>query len=77
LAVRDASARTGSSSPAGDTCTTFSPNNVDHYNTCWPHRTLSQEPPVGRAYVAPADDNFRIRRRARLGGLIHEYSQAA
>ena len=50
---------------------------VDHYNTCRPHRTLSQEPPVGRTYVAPADDNFRIRRRDRLGGLIHEYSQVA
>lgn len=50
---------------------------VDHYNTCRPHRTLSQEPPVGRAYVAPADDDFRIRRRDRLGGLIHEYSQVA
>jgi transposase InsO family protein len=50
---------------------------VDHYNTCRPHRTLSQEPPVGRAYVAPADDNLRIRRRDRLGGLIHEYSQVA
>ena len=50
---------------------------VDHYNTCRPHRTLSQEPPVGRTYVAPADDNIRIRRRDRLGGLIHEYSQVA
>jgi putative transposase len=45
---------------------------ADHYNTCRPHRTLSQEPPDGRAYVAPADDNFRIRRRDWLGGLIHE-----
>jgi hypothetical protein len=26
---------------------------VDDYNTCRPDRTLSQEPPVGRAYVAP------------------------
>ena len=42
---------------------------VDHYNTCRPHRTLSQEPPDGRACVAPADDNFRIQRRDRLGGL--------
>jgi len=50
---------------------------VDHYNTCRPHRTLSQEPPVGRTYAAPADGNIRIRRRDRLGGLIHEYERAA
>ena len=50
---------------------------VDHYNTHRPHRTLSQQPPDGKAPVAPADDNIRVRRRDRLGGLIHEYSQVA
>ena len=50
---------------------------VDHYNTYRPHRTLSQEPPDGRSHVTPADDNIRVRRRDRLGGLIHEYSQVA
>jgi transposase InsO family protein len=50
---------------------------VDHYNSHRPHRTLRQQPPDGRAHVAPPDDKIRVRRRARLGGLIYEYSQAA
>jgi Integrase core domain len=50
---------------------------VDHYNTHRPHRTLSQRPPAGRTHIAPADDNIRVRRRDRLGGLLHEYSQVA
>ncbi len=50
---------------------------ADHYNTHRPHRTLSQRPPDGKIPVAPADDNTRVRRRDRLGGLIHEYSQVA
>jgi len=50
---------------------------VDHYNTHRPHRTLSQQPPDGRAHLAPPGDNMRVRRRDRLGGLIHEYSQVA
>jgi putative transposase len=50
---------------------------ADHYNTHRPHRTLSQQPPDGKIPVAPADDTARFRRRDRLGGLIHEYSQVA
>ncbi len=50
---------------------------VDHYNTHRPHRTLGQQPPDGRADVAPADDNVRVGRRDRLGGPLHEYSQVA
>ena len=50
---------------------------VDHYNTHRPHRTLSQRPPDGKTPTATADDNIRVRRRDRLGGLIHEYSQVA
>jgi transposase InsO family protein len=50
---------------------------VDHYNTHRPHRTLSQRPPEGKVHEAPADANTRVRRRDRLGGLIHEYSQVA
>jgi putative transposase len=50
---------------------------VDHYNTHRPHRTLSQQPPDGRAHLAPPGDNIRVRRRDRLGGLLHEYSQVA
>jgi putative transposase len=50
---------------------------IDHYNTHRPHRALGQRPPNGRSHITPADDNIRIRRRDRLGGLIHEYSQVA
>jgi putative transposase len=50
---------------------------VDHYNTHRPHRALSQSPPSGRTHIARADDNVHVRRRDRLGGLLHEYSQAA
>jgi transposase InsO family protein len=50
---------------------------VDHYNTHRPHRTLSQQPPDGKIQTPPPGDNTPIRRRDRLGGLIHEYSQAA
>jgi transposase InsO family protein len=50
---------------------------VDHYNTHRPHRTLGQRAPDGKIPVAPADDTIRVRRRDRLGGLIHEYSQVA
>jgi putative transposase len=50
---------------------------VDHYNTHRPHRTLSQRPPDGKIPTAPAEDNIRVRRCDRLGGLIHEYSQVA
>jgi transposase InsO family protein len=50
---------------------------VDHYNGHRPHRTLRQNPPAGRAHP-PADvTGTRIRRRDRLGGLIHEYTQVA
>ena len=48
-----------------------------HCNTHRPHRALGQRPPDGKIPVAPADDNIRVRRRDRLGGLIHEYSQVA
>jgi putative transposase len=50
---------------------------VDHYNTRRPHRTLSHRPPDAEIPAAPAEDNIRVRRRDRLGGLIHEYSQVA
>jgi putative transposase len=50
---------------------------VDHYDTHRPHRALGQRPPDGRSHITPADDNIRVRRRDRLGGLIHEYSQVA
>jgi len=50
---------------------------VDHYNTHRPHRALSQRPSDPKIPAAPAADDIRVRRRDRLGGLIHEYSQVA
>jgi putative transposase len=50
---------------------------VDHYNGHRPHRTLHQNPPAGRADPAAAATSMRVRRRDRLGGLIHEYAQVA
>jgi hypothetical protein len=50
---------------------------IDHYNSHRPHRALQQSPPAGRPYPPTLDANVRVLRRDRLGGLIHEYSQAA
>jgi putative transposase len=53
---------------------------VRHYNDQRPHRSLALRPPGGidtgsaPSAVAVAD---RVRRRDRLGGLVHEYYQAA
>ena len=57
-----------------------------HYNGHRPHQGISQEiprptPSSLRSSVAPGQDlqsrSRRIRRRDRLGGLIHEYERAA
>ena len=49
---------------------------VDHYNTHRPHRALELQPPQPRQ--PPATARFgEVRRRDRLGGLIHEYYRAA
>jgi putative transposase len=51
---------------------------VEHYNRHRPHRSLGQRPPLPRA--SPAHEPpavFRLGRRDRLGGLIHEYERAA
>ena len=50
---------------------------VDHYNTHRPHRSLARAAPLRALPAAPPDDNVRVLRRDRLGGLIREYSQAA
>jgi transposase InsO family protein len=50
---------------------------ADHYNSHRPHRSLQQEPPIGRAYPPAEAAGTRVLRRDRLGGLIHEYSQVA
>jgi putative transposase len=50
---------------------------VDHYNGHRPHRALGQAPPLGPAVPVALAPPARIVRRDRLGGLIHEYAQAA
>jgi len=50
---------------------------VDHYNDHRPHRALGQAPPLGPAEPPIVVTTRRVRRRDRLGGLIHEYAQAA
>ena len=52
---------------------------VDHYNRCRPHRSLGLVPPNGppQAHVKTDDQLIRVRRRDRLGGLLHEYERAA
>jgi len=55
-----------------------------HYNEHRPHRSLSQRPPLSRPRpireAAPSAEQLqldRLRRRDRLGGLLHEYELAA
>lgn len=52
---------------------------VDHYNSHRPHRSLGLVPPQPRPTGQPSGlpDLAHLRRRDRLGGLIHEYSAAA
>jgi putative transposase len=50
---------------------------VDHYNAHRPHRALQQNPPAGRPHPPAEVTSIRVRRRDRLGGLIHEYDQVA
>ena len=52
---------------------------VDHYNGHRPDRSLSLAPPNGRPATATwtGSHTLAIRRRDRLGGLVHEYERAA
>ncbi len=50
--------------------------NVEHYNTHRPHRSLEQHPPAGRTAL-PSGATVRPLQRDRLGGLVHEYLQVA
>jgi putative transposase len=51
---------------------------VAHYNTHRPHRTLEQRPPLLKPVPVSAHDReCCVRRRDRLGGLLHEYEVAA
>src|SRR5690242_4870011 len=50
----------------------------DFYNTDRPHRTLNQAAPLRPAPDGVTDlDHFRLRRRDRAGGVIHEYRLVA
>jgi len=50
---------------------------VAHFNDHRPHRTLNQAAPLQPLPPPASPSPLRVRRRDRLGGLIHEYSQAA
>ena len=50
----------------------------DFYNTHRPHRTLGQASPLRPLPDGIANlDHFRVRRRERAGGVIHEYRLVA
>jgi hypothetical protein len=48
----------------------------NHFNEHRPHLALSQASPL-KALPDPIDADIKITRHDRLGGLLHEYSQAA
>jgi hypothetical protein len=52
---------------------------IDHYNTYRPHRSLDLAPPNGRPVIAiwTGAHTMAVKRRDRLGGLLHEYERAA
>jgi transposase InsO family protein len=50
---------------------------VDHFNRHRPHRSLRQAAPLRPLPDPVTGHNIRIHRRDRLGGILHEYSQAA
>jgi transposase InsO family protein len=49
---------------------------IQHYNGHRPHRSLDQHPPAGDT-PPESEDDIRVLRRDRLGGLVHEYLQVA
>ena len=50
----------------------------DFYNTHRPHRALSQAAPLRTLPDGVTDlDHFRVQRRDRAGGVIHEYCLVA
>ena len=50
---------------------------ADHYNTHRPHRSLHLVPPAATGQSRSIRSSRDLKRRDRLGGLIHEYSYAA
>jgi len=49
----------------------------DHYNSHRPHRTLGQAAPLRALPQRTTSESNTVRRRDRLGGLLHEYQQVA
>jgi putative transposase len=49
----------------------------DHYNRHRSHRTLRQASPLRRLPELVNLDQFKVQRRDRLGGIIHECSHVA
>jgi integrase-like protein len=50
---------------------------VAHHNMHRPHRALEQRPPIPNPIAHTPPNEARVRRRDRLGGLLHEYELAA
>ena len=52
---------------------------IDHYNGSRPHRSLDLLPPSGRPPIETwaGTEPMAVKRRDRLGGLLHEYQRAA
>jgi putative transposase len=50
---------------------------IDHYNGHRAHRSLNLEPPNGRPATGQWAAPISVKRRDRLGGLLHEYRRAA
>jgi putative transposase len=50
---------------------------AEHYNSHRPHRALGQAAPLRPLPQPTASETNTVRRRDRLGGLLHEYQQVA
>ena len=53
---------------------------LEHYNTHRPHRALEARAPDAQPSPpcpSPSNPGYRVNRRDRLGGVIHEYTLAA
>jgi putative transposase len=50
---------------------------VAHFNDHRPHRALHQAAPLRPLPQSVSPPDLHLRRRDRLGGLIHEYTQVA
>jgi hypothetical protein len=67
-------------SPVATTCDRGARYSVlNHYNGCRPHRSLDLAPPNGRPAIESwtSSQALAVKRRDRLGGLLHEYQRVA